>query len=326
MKRWIRPAILAVVCLIAVGAGWKGYRAFYADERDALIEETKGFRSTANAYEKELSKEKALRDRLAAIASTTLGKQFPRTEHRLRTGLSRVGLDAGLTDVVVSSSAPEDQKSPAAIAKGMNLGMAKRLGRSAAFSVVKAQVKGTGTLAQVLQALAMYEAQPWIHRVQSMSIRPVGRERDRFELKLDVSSIWMPDLAVDDPNDPAIVSPGEAGVAAIAAIAGKNIFRVPPAPAPEQAVTQSPPAERPRAEPAPAWGDWKLTGVVSGRRGLEALLLNTRSGDRLALPPGGVVLGATLVSGGGEEAVFELEGAKWRVRTGATLADRVRQE
>jgi Tfp pilus assembly protein PilO len=308
VKRWVHRAIFVVVCLLIAGAGWKGYRSFYADERDALIEETKGFRFTANAYEKELEKQRALRDRLALVASTTLGKQFPRTEHRLRTGLSRVGLDAGLSDVVVSSSAPEDQKSPAV------------------FSVVKAQVKGTGTLAQVLQALAMYEAQPWIHRVQSMSIQPVGRERDQFELKLDVSTVWMPDLAVDDPNDPSVVSPDEAGVAAIAAIAGKNIFRVPPAPAPEKAVAQAPQPERPRADPAPAWGDWKLTGVVSGRRGLEALLLNTRSGDRLALVPGGVVLGATLVSGGGEEAVFELEGAKWRVRTGATLADRVRQE
>ena len=326
MKRWIRPAIVLILLVGAAALGWKGYRSFYANERDALIEQARGFRKAAKDYEKGLENQKGVRDRLNAIAATTLGKQFPRVEHRLRTGLSRVGQDAGLADVVVSSSAAEAQKNPAATAKGMDPAMARRLARSAEFAIVKAQVKGTGSLPQVLQALATYEAQPWIHRVQSMSIRPVGRERDRFELKLDVSVLWVPDLAVDDPNDPPILSPGEAGVEAVAAIAGKNIFRVPPAPTPERAVAKKPPAERPAGEPPPAWGDWKLTGVVSGRRGLEALLVNTRSGDRVAIAPGGVVLGATLVTGGGEEAVFELEGARWRVRTGATLADRVRLE
>lgn len=326
MKRFIKPAIAAALCLAAGVLGWKAYRAFYADERDALLQQIRGFRADAASYEKELDKQRAVRERLNAIASTTLGKQFPRVEHRLRTGLSRVGQDAGLTEVVVSSSAAETQRNPAATAKGMNTGMSKRLTRSAEFAIVKAQVKGTGSLPQVLQALATYEAQPWIHRVQSMSIRPVGRERDRFELRLDVSVLWVPDLAADDPNDPPIVSPGDAGVQAIAAIAGKNIFRVPPAPAPEKAVARQPAPERPKGDPPPAWADWKLTGIVSGRRGTEALLVNTRSGDRLALPPGGAVLGATLVSGSGEEAVFELEGARWRVRTGATLADRVPQE
>lgn len=325
MKQWIRPTLIVVALALVLGGCWYGYRRFFANERDALIKETAGLRSTAKAYEKELERQKSIRDRLSAVAATTLGKQFPRAEHRLRTGLSRIGQDAGLTDVVVSSSAPEDQKSPAAHAKGMDIGMAKRLSKAPTFSVVKAQVRGTGTLPQVLQALATYDSQPWIHRVQGLSIRPVGRERDRFELKLDVATIWMPDLASDDPNDPSVVSPDEASVQAIAAITAKNVFRVPLPPAPVIAAAPTPEV-RPAGAPAPAWGDWKLTGVTSGRRGLEALLVNTRSGDRLALAPGGVVLGATLVSGAGEEAVFELEGTKWTVRTGATLADRVRQE
>ncbi len=325
MKRLLKPLAVLVALSLVIAAGWYGYRAIYANERDALLAETTKIREYAASYEKELERQKLVRDRLSAVASTTLGKQFDRVDHRLRTGLSRVGQSAGLSDVVVSSYAPKDERNPAATARGMDRAMQDRIKKSPNFSVVKAQVKGTGTLSQVLNALATYDSQPWIHRVDSLSIRPVGSDREKFELKLDIATIWMPDLAVDDPNDPAIVAPGESGVDAIAAITAKNVFRVPPAPTPTKprAVANRP---APPPTPAPAWGEWKLTGVVTGRRGLEAMMVNTRDGERKVLSPGVAVLGATLVSGAGEEAVFELEGAMWTVRTGATLADRIRKD
>lgn len=325
MKQLLKPILAFVAFAIFAVGCWYGYRVIYADERDALLTETATIRTNAASYEKELERQKLVRDRLVAIASTTLGKQFDRVDHRLRTGLSRVGQSAGLSEVVVSSNAPKDERNPAATARGMDRGMQDRIKKSPNFSVVKAQVKGVGSLSQVLNALAMYDSQPWIHRVDALSIRPVGSDREKFELKLDVATIWMPDLAVDDPNDPAIVAPGESGVDAIAAITAKNVFRVapPPAPAKPKAVANRP--AQPQT-PAPAWGDWKLTGVVTGRRGMEALMVNTRDGERRVLSPGVAVLGATLVSGAGEEAVFELEGAMWTVRTGATLADRIRKE
>lgn len=325
MKALLKPTLMFLGALLFLGAAWYGYRAMFADQRDALLAETRTFQSNTASYEKELGRQKAVRDRLNAIAQTTLGKQFDRVDHRLRTGLSRVGQDAGLADVVVSSSPPKDERNPAAVARDMERSMQDRIKKAPNFSVVRAQVKGTGTLLQVLQALAMYDCQPWIHRLDALSIRPVGSERERFEIKLEVATIWMPDLSADDPNDPAIVAPGEGGIQAIAAITGKNVFRIPPAPSPapkrEAAARPAPPSA-----PAPAWAEWKLTGVVSGRRGLEALMVNTRDGERKVLAPGAAVLGATLVSGAGEEATFELEGAMWTVRTGATLADRVRKE
>lgn len=325
MKRLLRPLLALIVVAVLATTTWYGYRVMFGNERDSLLKATREFQSATASYEKDLQRQKAVRDRLNSIAQTTLGKQFDRVDHRLRTGLSRVGQDAGLSDVVVSSSPPKDERNPAAAARDMERSMQDRIKKVPNFSVVSAQVKGVGALPQVLQALAMYDCQPWIHRVSALSIRPVGREREKFELKLDVATIWMPDLSVDDPNDPAIVAPGESGVAAIAAITEKNVFRTPPAPAPAPAREVAARPAQP-ASPAPAWGDWKLTGVVSGRRGLEALLVNTRDGERKVLSPGVSVLGATLVSGAGEEATFELEGAMWTVRTGATLADRVRKE
>ncbi|MCW5768928.1 MAG: hypothetical protein KIT19_09605 [Phycisphaeraceae bacterium] len=325
MRRFLKPTLLALAAILFAGASWYGYRAMYANERDALLKETADLRRAQVAYEKELQRQQAVRDRLAAMASTTLGKQFDRVDHRLRTGLSRVGQDSGLADVVVSSTPPKDERNPAAVARNMERLMQDRIKKSPNFSVVRAQVKGTGTLPQVLQALATYSCQPWIHRIDTLTIRPVGRERERFELKLDVATIWMPDLSTDNPNDPPIVAPGESGVQAIALITAKNVFKVPTPPprTPNRAVVAAPPQPQ---EPAPPFAEWKLTGVISGRRGVEALMLNMRDGERRVLSPGTAVLGATLVSGAGEEAVFELEGTMWTVRTGATLADRIRKE
>lgn len=325
MRDLLKPALMLVATVALLGGAWYGYRVMFADERAALIAETARFRKNAASYEKELGRQKAVRDRLGVIAQTTLGKQFDRVDHRLRSGLSRVGQDAGLTEVVVSSSPPKDERNPAAVVRDLDRATQERIKKMPNFSVVRAQVKGTGTLPQVLQALAMYDCQSWIHRVDALSIRPIGRERDKFEIKLDVATIWMPDLSVDDPNDPPIVAPGESGIDAIASITGKNVFRLTTDPKPAPALPVAAQAAPPKAPPV-AWGDWKLTGIVSGRRGLEALLVNTRDGERRALAPGAGVLGATLVSGAGEEAIFEVEGAMWTVRTGATLADRVRKE
>lgn len=325
MSKRLNLAMAGVGLAALLGAGWYGYQRVYAGPRDELLKEIAQYRQSAASYERALEGQRAVAERLDRIASTTLGKQFDRLDHRLRTGLSRIGQDAGLTDVVVSSSPPKDERNPLASAKGLDRSLADRIRKSSNFSVVKAQVRGAGTLEQVLGALATYGSQAWIHRIDGLSIRPAGQGRERFELRLDVATIWLPDLAKEDLAEPTIQAPGEADISAIAAIASKNVFRapVPPRPTPEQRVAAAPP---PAGPAAPAWAEWKLTGVTTGRRGTEALMMNTRSGERLAIAPGGGVLGATLVSGAGEEAVFELEGARWTVRTGATLAERVKKE
>ena len=74
----------------------------------------------------------------------------------------------------------------------------QRLRKQTDFYVVRGRVQGTGTLESALLALATLEAQDWVHRVEGLSIRPVGAERALVELKADFAIAMAPDLAPRD--------------------------------------------------------------------------------------------------------------------------------
>src|SRR5262249_52805402 len=106
--------------------------------------------------------------------------------------------------------------------------------------------------------------------------------------------------------------------AELAAIVQKNMFKEPAA-----AVAQAaPPAPANGAPPPPPYADWKLTGVIESRLGVEAFLLNTKSGQRLTLAAGAAVIDAKFVTGAGEKAVFEIGGQEYEVSNGQTLEQR----
>jgi hypothetical protein len=186
-------------------------------------------------------------------------------------------------------------------------------------------VTGVGTLPQVLRTMAMVKAQPWTHRVESFSIRPEGKERERFSMKLNVATIFLPpDLAPKgELKDVPVTALAEGAEKAWSRFVGKNVFREPPAapqaPAPP-AVAAAPPA--PAAPARPAFEDWKLTGVVQSRLGIEAFLVNVKTNQRLSLPTGATVSEAKFVAGEGERAVFEIGGETFEISNGQTLEQR----
>ncbi len=51
-------------------------------------------------------------------------------------------------------------------------------------------------------------------------------------------------------------------------------------------------------------------------------MVNTKSGQKVSLPPGAVVADARFVSGKGESAVFEIGGQQYEVFNGQTLEQR----
>ena len=138
-----------------------------------------------------------------------------------------------------------------------------------------------------------------------------------FSLKLGVSTILMPDLAPKAATEARIkvVEPS----AETAAIVQKNVFKEPVAVAAAPAPVQGPgPAS---SAPLP-YGDWRLAGVIESRLGVEAFMVNVKSGQKLSLPPGAVVADARFVSGRGEAAVFEIGGQQYEVLNGQTLEQR----
>ncbi len=265
-------------------------------------------------------------DRLRAVGSTMLAADRDVLEHRLRAGLSTIATDSGLSEVVVSNSPPRAVANPAAQVR-MSGGWGKlrdRLRRQTDFYVVRGRVQGTGTLESAMLTLAAIEAQGWVHRIEGLTLRPVGAERELVELKVDFAIAMAPDLAPRDApaHAPDASDTGDEAIAGLTQIALRGLFRVPPR-APEPAVVVETKPE-PKPDPAPKpppYENWRLAGVMGGNR-VEAVVVHTSNGKSRVLEPGDRLMGATFEEGSGERAVFRIDEKRYEILLGKSLADR----
>jgi hypothetical protein len=315
---------LMISFLLVLILGAVAYEVGYAAPRHALMQKIEAAQRDNSSYGAWLSRRAEVKKSLDAIASTTLGASADEVDARFRSGLNTIAASCGLTNIAVNSVKPEPVFNPGGKTKGLSdSGLKSQLAKQVDFSVVRGDVMGIGTLPQVLRAMAMVKAQPWTHRVESFSLRPEGKERERFSMKLSVATIILPaELAPKtELKDVPVLALADGAEDAWAKFAGKNIFREPPpapAPAPPVIAVQPPPA----APARPAFEDWKLTGVVQSRLGIEAFLVNVKTNQHLSLPTGAAVAEAKFVAGEGERAVFEIGGEKFEISNGQTLEQR----
>ncbi len=316
---------LGALVLVLVACAW-GYHAVYAKPRDELIETIEQSRSNTAALRNTLKGEFDVRARAKALGATTLGTKLDTVEHRFRTGLARIGEQEGLTGVVVDDGQPQDHLNPVLTSKGVAQNLKQALRKKPDFETIRGTLKGVGTLEQVLRVLSVAQSQDWLHRVDGFVIKPVGAAREKFELRLDVATLFVPDLVTQD-LDIQIVQPPAAAEGMWRAVVMKNVFKS-PAPAgdtsrPVEVVqAAAPQAPTPPPQVFAPYDDWKLTGVVIGGRGPEAFFLNQRTGAKMTLEQGGRLLDAVFVSGEGEKAVLEIGGKQYEVFNGQTLASR----
>src|SRR5258705_119474 len=126
---------------------------------------------------------------LKKVASTTLGTDEEKVTASLRKALNEVAAHYRLTDTSVTSSRAIGVKNPAG-QQGVKEVVEKipRDQRTAPdFFAVPATMVGKGTLDQAARTLATLENQPWVHKIDSFSLKPVGKERDRVELTVSLS-------------------------------------------------------------------------------------------------------------------------------------------
>jgi hypothetical protein len=226
--------------------------------------------------------------------------------------------------IVIDTFQPREEENPLTRSKGVPPTVKKLLNADPDFIALRASVKGVGTLEQVSRCIAVIQAQPWLHRVDSFAVRPLGKERERFELRLDVASLFMPQWVPKDLPDPVVAQVGEDGAQYAAAMAARNVFRraqPPDKPIAEAAAPVDPAVPAPPVV-FPPYEDWALSGVMSGRSGLSVVMVNRKSGESLAVRPGERVLDAVLIGGSGERAVFEIGGQRFELSNGETLASR----
>lgn len=310
----------AVGVAIAGWVGYAGYGRFYARPAAERLARLDSFEKSSRWLEGQLEDEFAVRERLAAHASNTLGASAEVVEHRLRTGLSAIAASAGLGDVVVTQNRPTAEGNPAARERVRDFTRDQL--RVPDFYAVAGELRAKGTLEQVTRAIALAQAQPWIARVTSFSIRPESEDRRRFELRLSVQTVVLPDMAKDaDTTPPEIVEPAEEAQRLAAAVAARNAF-VPPKPEPPPRQPRQEQRQADRPPPPPPYDLWRLNAVVSTGEQVEAWLVNTKSGEWKSLRPGEGVLDAVLEAAGGEKAVFRIGEQSFQVLLNETLAQR----
>ena len=316
--------VLTIAAVVGTVAWWKVYEA----PRKALEAEISASRSEVSKYEDLLMDQAAVRRSLREFGARTLGAQQDLVDHRFRTLLTRVVSEAGLERVVVDQGQPNARPNPAT--SSLPSGVRSYVRAHPDFAVIKGTVRGEGGLEQVLRALAAVRDQPWVHVVDAFSIKPIGKEGERFSLRVDLATGYAPDLVSEDVP-PTIVPARIENEQVWRPVLAKNVFHE-PALSPDSpsvpnvtisAAPTTPPAPPPVIPaPPPPYEDWKLTGIASGSRGVEAMFVNLKTNERLTVLAGGQVLNARLLEASGERAVLEIGGAKFEVFNGETLAAR----
>jgi hypothetical protein len=290
MNRAARFAVWGVGGAVALFAGYSAYSRLYAGPRRALLAELETTRKSVAGYEDQLAGARAVRDGLKAAAADTLGDKQDTAEHRFRTTLNSIAEGCGLREIRVDNRDPVPVRNPAGQQQPRDK-FGRLLRAQVDFHVIKGTVGGIGSLDQVLRAVAAISAQTWVHRVEGFSIKPVGNDRDRYELRLAVATMFIPELAPKSAPEPARVELTASAADAWRSIVEKNVFK-------------------------------RLTGVVESPSGDEALLVNVKTNERSTLPVGGTVLDAVFESGQGERAVFRIAEERFEVVMGSTLDQR----
>lgn len=325
---WVKLLVFVIVVLVV---GSVLYVKRYAKPMADLKTEIAAKRDRITWYEEKIADHESYTKALKAYGATTLARTRDEFEHRFRTALNEISRDCGLQDITVDSSAPTGVPSPLLDARfkggtGKTLKEAIKSKNKPDFAMFGGTISAEGSLDQVLRLMAQVGAQPWVHRIESFTIKPLGKDGDRFSLHLGVLSLYMPELAPDEP--PAVVPLDPASEVAWMPIVNKNPFTRPAPPEPPVSVEVAREPEQPKParveppKPPPPYGDWRLTAVVVSARGTEAWVVNQRNGHRRVLRPGDKLLGAVLVTASGERAVFEIDGSKYEIHNGQTLDQR----
>jgi Tfp pilus assembly PilM family ATPase len=332
MNTRVRSVLLAGGALVISAIAWFAFKSVYLDEHREIAAERDRLETATEAYTSATVGSREARIALRELASTMLGREPTVVEHRLRGLLSELAARESLGSVVVTHGRPRVAASPAGErGSGVARGFRRLLGDRQDFAVVGARLQGLGTLEQCLSTLAAARAQPWVHRVEGFSISPKGRDNAAYEIKIDLATVFAPDLVPADAEAPGLLEADPADVARVARVVARDPFRLAePAVAAAPAPPRPPSVEKP--EPAPPYDKWRVVGVlIVGARGdpqagIEVMLARTDTPETRTLKPGDPILGARLESASGETAVFVLDGTRVAVRTGQTLNQAVPAE
>ncbi len=311
-----RRAIVTGIAVIGVALlAWRFATTAYLAPRRELLAQIENVRKEISARQKVLNTEVALRRQLRDAAQRTLGGTAEEAISAFRARLNTIGHGVGLSDLRVSTSAVRAVDSPASAAYSRETGW-KALARQPDFHEIGAEFSGQGSLEQVIRALEIIEAEPYIQRLTRVTLRP-RRDGAVVDLSASLTTIILPETDAQALAEPAVSQPTW-----FAALAQKNIFRAPPPPAPPEVRPAPRPDVADRPPPPTPWAEWTVTGIAWIDGQPELWVRNTKSGESRQLRSGDRLLEAQVEAINHTEAIVSIDGAKFSVEIGQTLGER----
>ncbi len=309
--------IMAVLAATAVL--WIGYtkvlKTMYLVPRAEALARIAAATTRLEGYRRDQSDNPRLQREIGKFADRTLGGDLETVDHKLRTRLNRLAEHVQLKNAAVGTTGgAKPKESPA---KNKFTGSAnKALRDEVDYNELEGWITGTGNFEQILQLVALIEAEPWIKRIDLLKLDPKDNG-SRFNVNLRLTTLFLPKRTPKADPLPALATTPQ-DLTRYAAFVQTNPFRVPPPP------TAPPVAETVAAQAPPPfpYDQWAVTGVAQSAGVVEIWLLNrqTRESRRLAI--GESLQDIVLVAAKGETAEFRTGEQRFFVMVGANLSDR----
>ena len=321
-RLWVVPAALGAGAAFWIGQQWGAGvldgRRREVDRRVATYE------SAIETGRRQRRERRETDEALDAFGGRTLGNDLETADSALRSRLNRLGEDAGLAgSLVVSTQAPRGRATPAR-SEFNRSGSQRALREELDFVELPARVSVEGPLEAVMRLVHRIEGEPWIKRLDSVSLDQAGgRDGDRMKLDLQLTTLFIPGREM--PEEFATADGSTPPFDRYARLLAANPFLMPPPPpkpAPSPPSQAEPERPRPPAKPPFPYREWFLTGLVQGPQGIEAWLRNDRTGETASIRPNGRVGAAELVEIAGDAATFRIGEESFLVLVGSTLGDR----
>lgn len=316
-RAWIMPVVAVVALAWVLNA--VAQRTYFGP-RDERLSQIAKLEKDIGTYRDALDRSPQIELRMASYTERTLGSDAETVTHELRSRLNRIGHGFGLANLSVSTQSPREMKSPAE----SEFRRIQALRDQPDFTAITADVRGQGALKSVIEALNQIASEPYIKRINRVSLRP-RREGAVVEFDLSMTTVFMSgDDIAHEFSEPATTGDGT-----YASLWQKNVFTPPapppppepkPEPKPEPQPEQKPP---PKPEPKPVpWHEWTVTAIVGIGQNPELWVRHDRGKTR-HLQVGETVLDAEFIGTDEQErAIVRVGEDEFVVEIGQKLSDR----
>ncbi|MDG2021355.1 MAG: hypothetical protein P8J59_05355 [Phycisphaerales bacterium] len=320
-RRERRLVIVAVVLGVLGGAGSLGWAVGSGrlnGARTEFLRKTDLYRRVLLTVREERLERPALDERLGEVVDRSLGGELESVDSDLRRRLAMLAESAGVRGASVSTVGAAVIATPAA-REFSRSGNERAFRDEPDFVVVRANVKGVGTIDAAVRFLHELDAAPWLKRIEQVRFDP-DREGKSIGIAVGVATLFLPGLAGDgelDQRPPSSRRPGSRYDSLVAA----NPFSLPEPPVTPSRATSPPKVLVAPKNPRAAW---KLTGIMEGPDGTEAWLRQLETGETIELlvsvqrEIGGQIV-LQLDAASGDVASFRVGEETFRVLVGSTL-------